>query len=113
MAKKLQYTRLHQSTGLILKRLELWAVNPWRKISLLIIVLLVAFVVGGSIGMINGALAYMDPIGALITVLFLEVMVRLRRRLPSNHKESISRQILDMARIGLLYGLLLEGFKLL
>ena len=113
MTEKLQYTRLHKSFGLALERLEIWAVNPWRKISLLLIVLLAAFVIGGSIGMINGALALMDPVGALFTVLLLEIMVRLRSKWPSSKKESITRQILDMARVGLLYGLLLEGFKLL
>jgi|TARA_B100000959_G_scaffold11332_1_gene11359 hypothetical protein len=55
----------------------------------------------------------MDPIGALFTVMIWEAMVRLRRQWPSPQKAILARQLLDMARIGLLYGLLLEGFKLL
>ena len=75
--------------------------------------MLAAFVLGSSIGMINGVLAVMDPVGALITVLFLEVMVRLRRKWTESDRAAITRQILDFARIGILYGLLHEGFKLL
>ncbi len=113
MTEKLQSTRLHKSFGQAIERLELWAKNPWRKTSLLLIVLLATFVVGGSIGMINGALALMDPVGALITVFVLEIMVRLRSKWPQARNNSVARQMLDMSRIGLLYGLLLEGFKLL
>jgi len=113
MARKLQYTRLHRSIGLALDRLEFWARNPWRRSSLLLIVLLSAFLVGSSVGMINGVLALMDPVGALIIVFLWEIMVRLRSNWPVGKRASITRQSLDIARIGLLYGLLLEGFKLL
>ncbi len=113
MPKKIQSTRLHQSIGKAMERLELWASNPWRRYSLFLIVILSAFMIGSSIGAINGVLALMDPIGALLVVLVLELMVRLRRRWPSSRRSELSCQLLDSARIGLLYGLLLEGFKLL
>ena len=69
----------YQSTGLnrnvinIVRRLELWTVNPWRRYSLLISIFLSSFWLGSSIGMINGALALMDPIGAFFTVIFIEI----------------------------------------
>ncbi len=113
MSKKLQLTRLHQSLGLALERLDQWAENPWRRYSLLLIVLLASFLIGSSIGMINGVLALMDPIGAFFTVVALEFMVRIRRKWPLSNRKQITCQILDFTRIGLLYGLLLEGFKLL
>ena len=113
MAQKLQSTRLQRNLGQLIKRLDNWAVNPWRRFSLLIIVLLAAFVLGSSIGMINGVLAVMDPVGALLTVLSLEVMVRLRRKWTESDRAAITSQIMDFARIGILYGLLHEGFKLL
>ena len=87
--------------------------NPWRRYSLLLIVLLIGFFLGTSIGTINGVLALMDPIGALVTVLILESLVRLRRNGSIRNRDSLSIKIIDSARIGLLYGLLLEGFKLL
>ena len=113
MAQKLQSTRLHRNLGQLMKRLDNWAANPWRRSSLLIIVLLAAFVLGSSIGMVNGVLAIMDPVGALITVLILEFMVRLRRKWDESERASITPQIIDFSRIGILYGLLHEGFKLL
>ena len=113
MIKKLQYTGLYRNLGLVINRLEGWAVNPWRRISLLLIILFSSFLIGSSIGMINGVLALMDPIGAFFTVLILELMIRVRGVWALKKKSQIVGQIIDMARIGLLYGLLLEGFKLL
>ena len=113
MALKLQSTTFHRSIGKGFERLEEWAINPWRRYSLLLITLLLGFFLGSSIGTINGALALMDPVGALVTVLILEVMVRLRRNPAFKKSNSLLLVLIDFARIGLLYGLLLDGFKLL
>ena len=80
---------------------------------MLLIVLLIGFFLGTSIGTINGVLALMDPIGALITVVIWEILVRSRRNRTIKQRNSLLIKILDSARIGLLYGLLMEGFKLL
>ncbi len=109
----MQGTRLNQSIGQALERLERWGVNPWRRYSLLSIILLSGFFLGSSIGMIGGVLALMDPVGALVTVLFLEFMVRIRGNWSSSARSNLPCQLLDSARFGLLYGLLLEGSKLL
>ncbi len=113
MPKKNQSTGLYRSFGKGLERLEVWSVNPWRRYSLLLIVLLLGFFLGSSIGTINGVLALMDPIGAFLTVLIMEIMVRIRRNWSYKNRNLISLNIIDFARIGFLYGLLLEGFKLL
>ena len=80
---------------------------------MLLIVLLISFFLGSSIGAINGVLALMDPVGAFFAVSVLEVLVRLRRICPNSRRGKLTLQLIDFARIGLLYGLLLEGFKLL
>lgn len=109
---RLQQTRLHRHLGDSGQRLEAWASNPWRRLSLLLIVLLACFSLGGAVGMVTGALAQLDPLAALIVVTLLELAVRLRRpMLQARHR--LRLELLDMARIGLLYGLLLDGFKLL
>ncbi|WP_320675259.1 DUF565 domain-containing protein [Prochlorococcus sp. MIT 1341] len=113
MVRKLQDTGLYRNIGMAIDRLESWTINPWRRFSLLLIVLFSAFLIGSSIGMINGVLALMDPIGAFFTVLILEIMVRARGVWIFEKRGRISGQLIDVARIGLLYGLLLEGFKLL
>ena len=110
----------YQSTGFsrnivnTFGRLDLWAKNPWRKYSLLIIVFLFAFAFGSSIGMINGALALMDPVGAFFTVILIEFFVRFRRsEIKRKEARSISRALMDSFRLGFVYGLFMEGFKLL
>ena len=95
------------------QRLQDWASNPWRRLSILLIVLLSAFLIGSSINAITGAANDSDPIAALICVLALEVAARLRRPLLDRSGDRLPLQLLDTTRIGLLYGLLLEGFKLL
>jgi hypothetical protein len=49
----------------------------------------------------------MLPIG------LIELAVRWRRRLIRQPGDKLGLQLMDMARIGLLYGLLMEGFKVL
>ena len=95
------------------ERLSAWAVNPWRRWSLQLIVLLISFSIGGILGAVSGTIAVLDPVGALVCVLVIEAAARLRGPLLRQRTQGVMLGLLDMARIGLLYGLLLEGFKLL
>jgi len=113
MANKFQSTFFYRSFDQALERLASWSINPWRRYSLLLIILLTGFMIGSSIGTINGVLALMDPIGAFLTVVFMEILIRLRRNLVFSKKNPTVFNLMDSFRIGLLYGLLLEGFKLL
>ena len=113
MTARLQKTRLQISFGEATARLDRWAVNPWRRASLMLIALGSSFALGNSIGAVAGALTLMDPVAALITVAIWEFMVRARRQWARDKQKHLGRDLLDMSRIGLLYGLLLEGFKLL
>ena len=112
-APRFQQTRFQRQIAQVSSSLERWATNPWRRLSLLLIVLLVAMVVGGGLGTIAGALAYFDPISALVCVLLIELAVRLRPGLLASRQDRLVLQLVDMARIGLLWGLMLDGFKLL
>ena len=113
MAARLQSTRLQRNLSEWANRLEDWAENPWRRASLLAIVLMGGFFFGSSVASIAGATGQLDPIAALVTVALLELMVRLRRSWRPLSQGGLGLQCLDMGRFGLLYGLLLEGFKLL
>lgn len=110
---RFQQTRFQQRIADAGDGLTRWATNPWRRLSLLCIVLLLSFAIGNSLGTITGALAYVDLLAALLCVLAIELSARLRGRLMSRPGDRLSLQLLDMARLGLLYGLLLDGFKLL
>tara|TARA_Y100001968_G_scaffold240941_1_gene224494 strand:+ start:12 stop:353 length:342 start_codon:yes stop_codon:yes gene_type:complete len=112
MPNSLQSTSLRKSFGMALENLVVWCKNPWRRISLYLILFLIGFFMGSSLGMINGALSLIDPIGAFFTVLFIEILVRSRRNFYSSNSSLIVLNLMDMLRIGLLYGLFMEGFKL-
>ena len=104
-----QSTRLQRSFGGLVQQLETWAANPWRRLSVLSIAALFGFLVGSAITSVAGVLGQMDPVGALIVVLGTEATVRLR----STDSPTLVEQVLNVSRIGLLYGLFLEAFKLL
>ncbi|MEB3201023.1 MAG: DUF565 domain-containing protein [Synechococcaceae cyanobacterium] len=108
-----QDTRLQRQVLEALSRLQSWANNPWRRLSLLLIVLLAFFWIGSTVGAITGAANENDLVAALLCVLALEIAARSRRRLLRQRGDRLPLQLLDMSRLGLLYGLLLEGFKLL
>ena len=87
--------------------------NPWRKLSLLVLALLVSFLIGSAITSVAGVLSQMDPIAALLVVLTAELSVRLRRPWKQSGTSPIVLDLIDMSRIGFLYGLFLEAFKLI
>ena len=108
-----QQTRFQEQIAQAQLALERWAANPWRRLSLLLIVLLISFSIGGAIGTISGAFSELDPVGALICVSAIELAIRARGPLLRRQGDRLILQLLDMARLGLLYGVLLDGFKLL
>jgi hypothetical protein len=113
MAPRLQQTRLERGLARSLARLERWATNPWRRLSLLLLVLLSSFVIGGSLGTVAGTEDVLDQLAALVVVALLELAARSRGRLLRREGDRLTLQLLDMGRMGVLYGLLLDGFKLL
>lgn len=108
-----QQTRFQKQLVQAGDQLVNWASNPWRRWSLQLITLLLSFLLGGVVPSIGGQLGQIDPVGALLCVLTLEWAVRARGRLRRHRGDRLPLQLLDMARIGLLYGLLLDGFKML
>ncbi|QNG30969.1 DUF565 domain-containing protein [Synechococcus sp. LTW-R] len=108
-----QRTRLQRNLGGAWPRLERWASNPWRRLSVLLIVLLSTFFLGNAIATLTGARSFLDPPAALLCVLAIEAAIRLRGPLLRKTSNRLGLQLLDMSRMGFCYGLLLEGFKLL
>ena len=109
--QRLQSTRLQTNVGAALQRLDRWARNPWRRISLLALAGLIGFLIGSAITSVAGVLGQMDPVAALVVVLGTELTIRRRRS--SEPSLKLPQQLLDLGRIGFLYGLFLEGFKLI
>ncbi len=113
MAIRLQSTRLQTNIGQANGRLEQWAINPWRRFSLLIIFLLTGFFGGTAITSIAGVLGQMDPVASLVIVGLCELSVRLRRNWVKKGVLPLAIQLIDCFRLGILYGLFMEAFKLI
>jgi hypothetical protein len=108
-----QNTRFQTRVAEAGTRLSEWTLNPWRKLSLLVLTFLLSFLIGVGLGSITGALDLLDLVAAVLCVLVLELSVRGRGVLRRSKGDRLPLHLIDMARMGLLYGLLLEGFKLL
>ena len=96
-----------------LKTISNWASNPWRKYSVVLIMFFVGYFFGSSLGMISAVYNLMDPVGALISVLLIEILINIRRALFSDKNKRFFLLIIDFLRIGLMYGFFTESLKLL
>ena len=96
-----------------LKNISYWAANPWRKYSVVLIVFFIGYFFGSSLGMISAVYNLMDPVSALISVLIIEILIKIRRSLFIDKKKRFFLLIVDFLRIGLLYGFFTESLKLL
>ena len=93
--------------------LSQWALNPWRRYSLALTVLLTGYFFGSSLGMISAVVELIDPVGAFLSVLFIEILIQFRRRLRFNKRKKIIVLLIDSLRLGLFYGFFTESLKLL
>ena len=93
--------------------LSKWAVNPWRRYSLALTVVLTGYFFGSSLGMISAVVELIDPVGAFLSILFIEILIQFRRRLRFDKRMKILVLLIDSLRLGLFYGFFTESLKLL
>ena len=93
--------------------LSIWANNPWRRYSISLIILLIGYFLGSSLGMVSAVVELMDPVAALLSVIFIEILIVLRRNLRFEKKKKFLVLLLDSLRLGLFYGFFTESLKLL
>ena len=93
--------------------LSQWAVNPWRRYSLALTVILTGYFFGSSLGMISAVVELIDPVGAFFSVFFIEILIQFRRRLRIDRRRKLLVLLIDSLRLGLLYGFFTESLKLL
>ena len=96
-----------------LKTISNWAANPWRRYSVVLIIFFIGYFFGSSLGMISAVYNLMDPVSALISVLIIEILIKIRRALLLDRNKKFFLLITDFLRIGLLYGFFTESLKLL
>ena len=96
-----------------IQTLSIWANNPWRRYSISLVVLLIGYFLGSSLGMVSAVLELMDPVAAFLSVVFIEILIVLRRNFRFQKKKKFLLLLLDSLRLGLFYGFFTESLKLL
>ena len=96
-----------------LQTLTIWANNPWRRYSFALITILLGYFFGSSLGMVSAVVELMDPVAALISVIFLEILIKIRRVNLLDKSKKFLVLIADSLRVGLFYGFFTESLKLL
>ena len=113
MVFKPQKTKFQQIVIENIDILSQWAVNPWRRYSLALTIVLSGYFFGSSLGMISAVVELIDPVGAFLSVLFIEILIKFRRRLRFDKRKKLLVLLLDSLRLGLFYGFFTESLKLL
>ena len=113
MVFKPQKTKFQRVVIENIDSLSQWAVNPWRRYSLALTVVLTGYFFGSSLGMISAVVELIDPVGAFLSVLFIEILIQFRRRLRFDKRQKILVLLIDSLRLGLFYGFFTESLKLL
>ena len=93
--------------------LSLWARNPWRRYSFSLITILIGYFLGSSLGMVSAVLELMDPVAAFLSVIFIEILITIRRNYRLDRKKKFFVLLIDSLRLGLFYGFFTESLKLL
>ena len=96
-----------------IQTLSIWANNPWRRYSISLIILLIGYFLGSSLGMVSAVLELMDPVAAFLSVVLIEILIALRRNFRFESKKKFLLLLLDSLRLGLFYGFFTESLKLL
>ncbi|MEB3218147.1 MAG: DUF565 domain-containing protein [Nostocales cyanobacterium 94392] len=108
----MQNTRLNSLFDLIVRNLALWFLNPWRRISLLIISFLFGFLMGTVIATTTGQRAVLDVVVAGFLVFLTEVSSRIVYRRPPKQQRLLWVESLNYFKVGFIYNLFIEAFKL-
>ena len=112
----MQRTRLNSLVTVTGDRLELLFSNPWRRISLSLISLLLGFFMGSAIVTTAGQQAVWDIPAAAVLFGFTElvnmVVYRYQAKNTIPKRRSLYIDVINLFKIGLIYSLFLEAFKL-
>lgn len=114
----MQRTRLNVIFDVFSRRIELLFTNPWRRIALILISLLMGFFMGNAIVTTAGQDAAWDIIGAAIIFTYTELLSKFiysRKSQPRSDSRLRTNLVLDslnLFKIGVIYSLFLEAFKL-
>jgi hypothetical protein len=108
----MQRTRLNGLLTGVGDRTTQWASNPWRRLSLVVIGLLLGFFIASGVSSTTGQLAIWDVSIAAFCVAVTEVISRLIYAQSQRSPRIALGDVVNALKIGFMYGLFLEAFKL-
>lgn len=108
----MQNTRLNNLVDGALGQLGRWLRNPWRRLSLLVISLLLGIFLGTAIPTTTGQVATWDIVAAAILVLFTEAISWVVYRRSQGTTRSLLLEASNAVKLGLMYGMFVEAFKI-
>jgi hypothetical protein len=108
----MQNTRISTLFDNIVGGLDSFFRNPWRRFSLLLISLLLGNFLGTAVSTISGQRADLDIVASAILVAVTEAISRLAYSTPPATARSLPVQALNAIKLGLIYSLFVEAFKL-
>lgn len=108
----MQRTRINTLLGTIGEQLSRWLVNPWRRLSILIISLLFGYFLAVALSAYAGQAAEQDIFVSALLVITAEVISVLAYRRSRPSPKPLWLNSLNGLKIGAMYGLCVEAFKL-
>jgi hypothetical protein len=108
----MQNTRISTLFDNIAGGLDRFFRNPWRRFSLLLICLLTGNFLGTAIATVSGQRASLDIVVSAFLVAGIEGVNRLAYSTPPATARSLPVQLLNATKLGLIYSLFVEAFKL-
>lgn len=111
----MQRTRLATLVETASNRLGRWVFNPWRRLSLVVISLLFGNFFAIALSSIAGQVAELDVVISAILLVVVELVSWLAYRRPlaaPGQPNSLLMENLNALKLGFVYGLFVEAFKL-
>jgi hypothetical protein len=108
----MQNTRLSTIVNTTAAQLNQTFQNPWRRISLILISWLLGFFLGSAISTSAGQRAELDIVAAFFIVAATETVSRFSYGGSEQYRRSLISGALNALKIGIIYSLFLEAFKL-
>ncbi|MEA5462747.1 DUF565 domain-containing protein [Leptothoe sp. PORK10 BA2] len=108
----MQRTRLNTLVEQASRRFSQWVFNPWRRISLAVISLLFGNFFATAIASTSGQTAEVDIVIAAILVAMVELISWVHHRSRVQDQRTVLPEMLNSFKLGMIYGLFVEAFKL-
>ena len=110
----MQNTRLNNIFNSVVQRLGLFFGNPWRRLSLVTMSFLIGIFIGEAVSTTAGQTGSWDITLAAILLLFTELISQFvySRKGDGGKRRALWLEVLNVFKIGLVYSLYLEAFKL-